>query len=89
MEKKENIPLWVFLAFSSIKHRSGALWLIASCIVFMLYCVPWTQYNLGPAWMGKVLLIKDWDWFAWTAPITLWYYLSLRWVDKHNAWEAE
>ncbi len=88
MEKKDNMPLWVFLAFSSINTRKGALILIWSCVVFTLYCVPWSLLIVDQEWIKQVFLIDDWSWLAMMVPMVLWYYLSLRWIDKNNAWEV-
>ncbi len=88
MEKKDNMPMWVFLAFSSINTRKGALILIWSCVLFTLYCVPWPLFFAEPAWVRQVFLIDDWEWLAMMVPMVLWYYLSLRWVDKHDEWEG-
>ena len=87
MEKTDNMPLWVFLAFSSINTRKGALILIWSCIVFSLYCIPWVQFFADQEWVKKIFLIDDWSWIAMMIPMVLWYGLSLRWVDKHATWE--
>jgi hypothetical protein len=61
MEKKDNMPLWVFLAFSSINTRKGALILISSCVVFSLYCIPWNHFFINQEWVGKVFLIDELD----------------------------
>lgn len=87
MEKKDNMPLWVFLALSSINTRKGALILVWSCIIFSLYCIPWTFFFAEPEWLSKIFLIDDWSWLAMMIPLVLWYWLSLRWIDKNNAWE--
>ncbi len=86
MEKKGNTPLWVFLAFSSINTRKGALILIWSCIVFSLYCIPWVKFFADQEWVGKIFLIDDWSWIAMMVPMVIWYWLSLRWVDKNAEW---
>ncbi len=86
MEKKDDTPLWVFLAFSSINTRKGALILIWSCIVFSLYCIPWVKFFTDPAWVEKIFLIDDWSWLAMMIPMIIWYWLSLRWADKNSAW---
>jgi len=86
MEKKEHIPMWVFLAFSSINTKKGALTLIWSCVVFTLYCFPFSLFFTELAWVKQVFLIDDWSWLSMMVPIVLWYYLSLRWMDKNKAW---
>ncbi len=88
MEKKDNMPLWVFLALSSINTRKGALILIWACVVFSLYCIPWSLFIAEPEWVKQVFLIDDWSWLAMMIPMILWYWLSLRWIDKNNAWES-
>jgi len=88
MIKTKNTPLWVFLAFSAIESRKGALILIWACVAFTLYSLPWATL-LGDAIgeLGKQLLvIDDWSWVAMMVPITLWYILSLIWMDKHQGW---
>lgn len=89
MERKDNMPLWVFLAFSSINTRKGALILIWICIVFSLYCIPWPKYFADQEWISKIFLIDDWSWIAMMVPMTIWYWLSMRWIDKNSAWESE
>lgn len=88
MEKNDHTPLWVFLAFSSIKTRKGALWLLRSSLIFTLYCIPWGQLLNHAKWVDTIFLIDDWSWFAMMVPITAWYWLSLKWTDKHSAWES-
>ena len=86
MQKTNDMPWWVFLALANIERRVGALWLIGSCVLFTLYCVPWSLYLKEPVWIGKVFRIGDWSWFAMMVPICLWYWLSLKWVDKRDGW---
>jgi hypothetical protein len=86
MEKTENMPIWVYLAFSSISTRKGALLLILFCLVFSVYCIPWQLLFPGRDWVVQIFLIKGWSWFAMMVPITLWYWLSLRWIDNNSGW---
>lgn len=88
MEKKDSMPLWVFLAFSSINSRKGALILTWSCVVFTAYCFPWSLYLTDQPWVKQVFLIDDWSWLPMMVPMVIWYYLSLRWIDKNSAWES-
>lgn len=89
MQKTDDMPLWVFLAFSSVESRKLAVGLVWSCLLFMLYCIPWSLYYPHPA-VKMIFLLEDWEWFLWMIPLTLWYYLSLKWLDKHGKWvEAE
>lgn len=83
MIKTATMPLWVFLAFSSINSRKAAMILIWSCVLFTLYCVPWALY-IPPqySWLSRLLLIDDWSWFAMMLPMCVWYWLSLKWVDR-------
>jgi hypothetical protein len=86
MEKTENMPIWVYLAFSSISTRKGALLLILVCVVFSIYCIPWPLFFASQDWVVKIFLIEDWSWFGMMVPITFWYWLSLRWVDNKSGW---
>ena len=87
MEKKSGTPMWVYLAFSSITTKRGALWLIGLSALFSLYCVPWTVFYPNLEWVATLFLIDGWSWFAVMAASTLWYVIALRWMDKNLAWE--
>lgn len=89
MQKTDAMPIWVFLALSSIETRKGALTLIWSSAIFSVYCVPWVNYYDGNPWVANLFLLTDWSWFAMMPPITLWYWLSLKWVDKNRGWRTE
>jgi len=89
MNKSKETPLWVFLAFSSIKTRKAGLWIVWTCAAFTVYCAPWSQFSPNQAWVKSVFLLDDWSWFAMMVPMTLWYFLSLRWTDKNFAWQRE
>jgi hypothetical protein len=86
MQKDSSTPLWVFLAFSSIETRKGALILIWSSVIFSVYCVPWSLFFNEIPWVSQLFLIGDWEWFAMMLPMTLWYWLSMKWVDKNRGW---
>ena len=88
MEKTDNMPIWVYFAFSSIATRKGALLMILSCVVFTIYCIPWSILIDSQSWMMKAFLINDWSWFAMMLPMTIWYWISLRWVDNNTGWET-
>ena len=87
MEKTSDLPIWVYLAFSSIKTRKGALLLLQASLVFSFYCIPWIFFFENSDWVSKIFLIEDWGWFAMMVPVTLWYWFSLRWVDQNSGWE--
>ncbi len=89
MEKTDNTPLWVFLAFSSIETRIGVVRLIWASVIFTLYCFPWPLFFLTQDLFINSILIEGWGWFAVMVPVIAWYWLSLRWMDSHAAWEAE
>ena len=88
MEKTDDTPLWVFLAFSSIETRKGALRLLWACLIFSIYCIPWALFFVDSGWVATLFLIDDWSWIAMMAPIMLWYWLSLRWVDRNSGWSS-
>ncbi|MFK8032341.1 MAG: hypothetical protein AB8G18_19100 [Gammaproteobacteria bacterium] len=87
MEKTKNMPLWVFLAFSAINTRKAALTLIWVCVLFSLYCVPWSLF-IDNTLVEKIFRIEDWSWIAMMAFVVAWYVLSLRWLDKNSGWET-
>ena len=76
MQKTINMPLWVFLGLSSIETRKGALILFWSAFIFTIFCIPLSYY------------LKDWSWAAVMFPISLWYWLCIKWVDKNHAWRV-
>jgi hypothetical protein len=83
------MPIWVYLAFSTIETRKGALLLIWACAVFSLYCIPWVLFFPSQHWIAQLFLIEDWSWFAMMFPITVWYWLSLTWVDNNSVWQGD
>ena len=87
MEEKKKMPLWVLLAFSSIQTRKAALILISASILFSVYCLPWVTFTNNEM-VATIFLIDDWSWIAMMAPICIWYYLSLRWMDNNQGWES-
>jgi len=86
VDKTENMPIWVWLAFSSIETRKVALLLIFACAMYAIYCIPWNQFFPDHDWITQIFLVEDWSWFAMMVPITLWYWLSLRWIDTNSGW---
>jgi len=89
MEKSDNMPIWVYFAFSSIATRKGALLMIWSCVAFSISRIPWSMYIESESWGMKVFLIEDWSWFAIMLPMTVWYWISLKWVDNNTGWEIQ
>ncbi len=81
-----KMPLWVLLAFSSIRKRKHAIILIWASILFTLYCLPWINF-INNEIVSTVFLIDDWSWVAMMVPICIWYILSLRWMDENKSWE--
>ena len=71
MEKTGNMPVWVYLAFSGIASRKGALRLIGACAVFSIYCIPWGLLFPDRGWVVKLFLVEDWSWFAMMVPVML------------------
>jgi hypothetical protein len=88
MEKSDDTPLWVFLAFSSIETRKGALLLLWASLVFSIYSFPWVLFFADSGWVTTLFLIDDWSWIAMMAPVMAWYWMSLRWVDRNAGWPS-
>ena len=82
----KKMPIWVLLAFSSIHKRKHAIILVWASIMFSLYCLPLVTFFDNEI-IAKLFLIDDWSWLAMMIPICIWYILSLRWMDKNDAWE--
>jgi hypothetical protein len=87
MKDVANSPMWVKLVYANIATRKSAVCMIVSCVVFALYCVPWPDYSQHPL-VAKLFLINDWSWALSLVPFVAWYWLALKWVDKHQGWEA-
>ena len=87
MKKIDKTPLWVSLVYANVHTRKMALIMVIFCVVFTFYCVPWAQFSRNTT-VTKLFLIKDWSWFAMMIPMTIWYWLSLKWVDKNAGWES-
>jgi len=83
----KKMPLWVLLAFSSIRKRKHAIILIWASVLFTVYCLPWVNF-IDNEMVSTLFLIDDWSWIAMMIPICIWYILCLRWMDKNTAWEA-
>ena len=81
-----KMPIWVLLAFSSIHKRKHAIILIWASILFTLYSLPLVKF-VDNEIVSTLFLIDDWSWIALMIPISIWYILSLRWMDTNNAWE--
>ncbi|MGB5718976.1 MAG: hypothetical protein WBN81_18035 [Gammaproteobacteria bacterium] len=75
MERKENMPLWVFLGLLNIETRKGASILFWCSFAFALFCIPLSWY------------LNDWWWFGIMLPVVVWYGLSIKWVDRHSLWD--
>ncbi len=88
MKRKDSMPAWVYLALSSIESRKGALVLVWISVVTMVYCVPWSNIVGKDKWITKLFLCDDWTWAAIMVPVTLWYWMSMKWIDKHSSWET-
>ena len=86
MKELDSTPRWVSLAYSSVHTRKMALILVVSCAIFTLYCIPWVHFSKNVI-LAKFFLVDDWSWFIVMVPMTIWYWLSLRWVDGHDGWE--
>ena len=81
-----KMPIWVLLAFSNLHKRKHAIILIWASILFTLYCLPLVKFVDNDI-VSTLFLIDDWSWIAFMIPISIWYLLSLRWMDKNDAWE--
>ena len=87
MKKIDKTPLWVSLVYANVHTRKMALIMVIFCVVFTFYCVPWVQFSKSSV-VTKLFLIEDWSWFAMMIPMTIWYWISLKWVDKNAGWES-
>ncbi len=87
MKKIDKTPLWVSLVYANVHTRKMALIMVIFCVVFTFYCVPWVQFSKSSV-VTKLFLIEDWSWFVMMIPMTIWYWISLKWVDKNAGWES-
>lgn len=89
MKKTDKMPIWVYLAFSSIDKKKWAVLLLWSNVIFSFYCIPWPLFFDNQGLLKKIFLITSWGWLAMMVPITIWYWISLRWMDKNSGWESK
>lgn len=82
-----KIPFIVLLAFSNLHKRKHAIYLIWASILFTAYCFPYTNYTKSDL-ISNIFLIDEWSWIVAMIPVCIWYLLSLRWMDKNNAWDG-
>lgn len=76
MDRKDNMPIWVFLGLMNIETRKGAMILVLCSLAFTVFCIPLSLY------------LEDWSWLIMMVPVTLWYWLSMKWVDNNSSWAA-
>ena len=82
MERKDNMPMWVFLGVSNFETRKGPIILAVCCLLF------------GLGFLPLPLLLDNWTWMEvleWSGmmfPMAWWYWLCVRWVDKNSSWEV-
>ena len=83
-------PGWVELGLFSIKTRRGAkAWLVAAAFLppAMFFVTLYFTYVLAEMDVPVALAITALgSGFSIFAP--LWYWLSIRWMDAHDAWRA-
>lgn len=87
MKKIDKTPIWVELAYANVHTRKVALIIVISSAIFGLYCVPWVQFS-NNAILAKLFMINDWSWAVIMVLMTIWYWVSLKWVDKNAGWES-
>lgn len=75
MEKKDDMPSWVYWGLWGIKTRKVAMLFVYISIVLTLAIVP-----VGIA-------LNDYLFIAFIL-VPLWYWLSIKWVDKNSTWEV-
>ncbi len=75
MERRDNMPLWVFLGLLNIESKKHALILVWSFVLLSIASIPLSYY------------MDDWSWAVMMIALTPWYWLSMRWVDKNSSWD--
>ncbi len=81
MDRKDNMPVGGFLGLVNMETRKAALLLVSCTLVFGLVFLPLPYLLDDWSWMDVV------NWSGMMLDITLWYWLSIRWVDKHSFWD--
>lgn len=73
MQRKENMPEWVYWSLWGISTRSVAIGFFIAMLVLT------TLFMLGGfIFKGYVLFLS--------ILVPLWFRLAIRWVDKYAAW---
>jgi hypothetical protein len=66
MERKENMPMWVFFGLSSINTRKGGMILFWSCMLFAVACIPWAVLVPGIDFIPEAIRLDDWSYAGMT-----------------------
>ncbi len=80
MDKKEGMPMWVFLGLVNIETKKGATILVLAAVLCGLVFVPLPLILDNWSWID----VRDWSGMMFI--VALWYWLSMRWVDKNTGW---
>lgn len=74
MEMKDDMPSWVYWGLWGIKTRKVAMLFVYISIVLTLAIVPVGIALNNYLFMAFIL-------------VPLWYWLSIKWVDRNSTWE--
>jgi len=83
MDRKDGMPMWVFIAVVNFTSRKLGVGITLATLVFGLCCIP------------MPLLLESWAWddaFSWYGTSILiagWYWAGIRWVDFNSSWDDE
>lgn len=86
MDRKDNMPMWVFFGLSSINTRKGGMMLFWSCMIFAVACIPWAILVPGADFIPEAIRLDDWSYAGLTLLCAVYYWLCIRWVDKNASW---
>ncbi len=75
MERKETVPKWVHWGLLGIRKRKTALVYLWASLILCFVVVP------GSIVIGEYT-------YCTIVFVPLWYWLSIKWVDKNGSWEA-
>lgn len=76
MKKLDNMPVWAYWGLWGINTRKVAMTYFIIALILSLAIIPFS------------IMMKDYLYLCVVlAPI--WYWVSIKWADKNNAWNSE
>ena len=74
MQRKDNMPDWVYWGLWGIRSRGAAMaYFVGSLVLSVVLIAGGLMYQMYILCLSPL--------------VPLWYWLAIKWVDKHSSWE--